>query len=119
MRAIRDYLAMLPGVLTFRANTGALPVGDRFVRFGIEGFPDLFGSMPWCWLTDRPLHACRYGHGGVRTGGHGPRPWALEVKRPGAKRSPTQLAMAATLEAAGWLYACVESVADVQRALGR
>jgi len=115
LRAVRDYLTLLPGVVVIRQNTGMLPIEGRFVRFGIEGFPDLFGSVPWCYRLKTP----QIRPDGAPCGACGPRPFAFEIKRPGGKRSPAQLAMAATLEAAGWLYACVESVEQVQAVLGR
>jgi len=114
LRAVLDFLAMLPGVVSFRQNTGALPVGKRFVRFGVKGMPDVLGSVPWCYSLSVPAFRCPSKHGF-----HGSRAMALEIKRPGGERSPAQLAMAATLEAAGWLYACVESLEQVQEALGR
>lgn len=34
------------GALAYRNNTGAAWMGDRFVRFGVVGMPDILGYLP-------------------------------------------------------------------------
>jgi len=46
VKAILAYLAMHPGkVFAWKNNTGALPVGNRFVRYGRRGSPDILGVV--------------------------------------------------------------------------
>lgn len=45
-RAILDYLALFPlKVFAWRANTGAMKVDRRFVRFNIQGAADITGVL--------------------------------------------------------------------------
>jgi hypothetical protein len=46
LRACLDYLAAR-GIFAWRNNTGAVRVeGNRFIRFGVKGSPDILGVMP-------------------------------------------------------------------------
>lgn len=36
------YVTSLPGSFGFRMNTGAVQDGDRFIRYGLKGQPDIF-----------------------------------------------------------------------------
>ena len=125
LRAVLDFLALQPGVIAWRMNTGMAMLPGRGgqlqpVRFGVKGLPDVLGSVAWCWRSFVPARVDRRcDHGLGCTGVHGPRPFAFEVKRRGGQRSPAQLAMAATLETAGWLVAVVTSVDEVRAVLGR
>ena len=40
--AILIYVTSLPGSYGFRMNTGAVKDGDRFIRYGVKGQPDIF-----------------------------------------------------------------------------
>jgi hypothetical protein len=73
LRSIRIRLLHRFGIRLFRRNVGALRDGERFIRFAAPGQADL-------WGIDR--HA---------------RHWELEVKAPGKKPTPAQLA---------WLKEC-------------
>jgi hypothetical protein len=46
LRACLDYLAAR-GIFAWRNNTGGARVeGNRFIRFGVKGSPDILGVMP-------------------------------------------------------------------------
>lgn len=45
LKACLDVLAA-KGVFAWKHQTGALPVGKRFIRFGKLGSPDIIGIMP-------------------------------------------------------------------------
>lgn len=85
-RAILERLALIPGLVVWRSNTGVSRSGGRFVRFGIKGQGDITGLLP----------------GGKRL--------ELEVKLPGGKVSPEQVEFGARINAAGGLWAVVRSV---------
>lgn len=40
------HLLELLGIPHWRANTGAAKLGDRYVRFGEKGQPDILGILP-------------------------------------------------------------------------
>lgn len=78
----------------WRLNTGALPVGKRFVRFGVPGSADILGVIP---PSGRAL--------------------AVEVKRPGGRISPTQVAWLDLFRSAGGLALVVHSIEELRLAL--
>ena len=95
-KAILDYLR-LRSILAVRFNTGATAIPARagkkarFIRYGLRGAADII-----CW----------------------PRPnegdtWWLEVKRPGEKQSPAQIAFQKLVESHGHRYAVVTDLQDV------
>ena len=109
-RAILDYLALVPGVVVWRNNVGAMfgqHKGKRWaVRFGAPGLSDIIGwrsevlgdkSHQW---RSRPVFL------------------AIEVKRPGGKLSKEQAAFLNRVMQAGGIAFVAESVDDVSRALG-
>lgn len=36
------YVTSLPNTFAFRMNAGAVQDGDRFIRYGLKGQPDIF-----------------------------------------------------------------------------
>ena len=90
---ILGHIGARPYLRVWRQNTGAMQVGDRFVRFGINGAADITGVL-----------AC-----GMRL--------ELEVKRPGGKQSKDQRRFQGVMDAMGALYAVVDSVESVDRVL--
>jgi hypothetical protein len=85
------------GLKVWRSNTGAF-TGEhngrkRFIRFGEPGMSDLFALLP----TGR--FAC------------------VEVKRPGAKPTPAQLAFLMEINAAGGFALWASSAATVDHAI--
>lgn len=107
--AILAYLALVPGVVAWRNNTGAMfgaHKGKRWaVRFGHPGLSDILG-----WKQEKfiNLHA----HGFTA------RFLALEVKRPQKHASPAQQAFLDAVRAAGGIAGVVRSVDDARRLLG-
>jgi hypothetical protein len=114
LRAILGYLALVPGVVAWRQNTGAMygvHKGKRWaVRFGPRGAADITG-----WRTLSCYVALE---GGFEVD---PRPIAqrleIEIKRPGAKLRPEQEAFLSQARKAGALAFVASSVADVQKVL--
>ena len=45
LKSCLEYLD-IRGIYHWRQNTGALKVGNRFVRFGIPGVSDILGILP-------------------------------------------------------------------------
>jgi hypothetical protein len=95
------YLRSRPDVVAWRVNTGAM-VGEykgkrRFVRFGEPGQSDIQG-----YLTAEPW----------------PRPFFLEVKRPGGKLTPAQLQFLVQRRADGCLAGAAWSADDAGWVLG-
>lgn len=96
-REILAYLALVPEVVAWRNNTGAMfgeHKGKKWaVRFGKKGLPDIIG-----WQTCFGL-ACFL---------------AIEVKRPGQKASPEQAAFLSQVRAAGGIALVAHSLDDVR-----
>lgn len=96
-KAILERLALIPGLVFWRSNSGVSRSGGRFVRFGLPGQGDITGILP------------------------GGRRFELEVKTATGKLSPEQVEFGAKVNAAGGLWACVRSVdeacAVIERAL--
>lgn len=88
-----DYLR-LTNTLHWRANTGALEIGGRYVRFNAPGTPDIL-------IVLSPT--------GKLCG--------VEVKSPTGRLRPEQEAFGRNLEAAGGAYLVVRSLADLVRGL--
>ena len=91
LHAILDYLA-LRGITAWRVNSGATKIGDRYIRFGKKGMADILGILK---PNGRLL--------------------AIEVKRPGGRATPEQLAFLKQVNDAGGLgfVACsVEKVIE-------
>ena len=78
----------------WRANTGAVRIGGRFVRFGVKGQADLTGVLP----------------GGVRL--------EIEVKSATGRPSEAQRNFRAMIERFGGVYVLARSVGDVIDAIG-
>ncbi len=76
-----------------RMNSGAAKVGNRFIRFGFKGCPDVLGMM-----KDGRLLAC-------------------EVKAPGGRLRPEQAAFLELVGAAGGLAFVARNCRDVFDAL--
>ena len=86
--AILNYLNLAPGKW-FRSNTGAVQIGNRFIRFGTPGCPDIIG--------------CIYG-----------RFVGLEIKTAKGRQNKNQKEFQRQLEEDGkGLYFVVRSVDDV------
>jgi len=77
-----------------RMNSGAAKVGNRFIRFGFRGCPDVLGM-----LKDGRLLAC-------------------EVKAPKGRLRPEQAAFLEVVRAAGGLAFVARNCLDVFSALG-
>lgn len=91
-RAILDYLATVSGCVAWRANTGAVSTGERFVRFGPKGQADIIGCYRGRFL-------------------------ACEVKQAGKRPTAEQVAFLAAINQAGGITCVATSVEDVRRAL--
>ena len=89
VKACLEYLR-LRRIFCWRNNTGALPVGDRLVRFGRKGSGDVFALLP------------------------GGRFCSIEAKRPGNKPTAHQAAFAQEVRAAGGVALCVYSVGELE-----
>lgn len=61
------------GIVVWRNNTGALPVENRFVRFGLPGSPDIIGHIPE-WKLMREGMAVPFYWEVKRSGGGSGRP---------------------------------------------
>lgn len=85
-------LLQLHGVFHLRNNTGATKIGDRYIRFGAPGSPDIL--------------ACIQG-----------RFWGIEVKRPGGKLSDDQKAVGLAIANAGGIYLVVHDIKELDDAL--
>lgn len=93
-KACFQYLAVVRRWHVWRNNTGAVPVGQRFVRFGQIGSSDLLAVIP---PTGRLL--------------------ACEVKRPGCKATEVQASWLASVRGAGALAIIVTGIDDLRRQL--
>ena len=108
VRAILDYLATRRDVVAWRNNVGAVTEGERFIRFGVKGLPDIIGwqaVIADLATNDVPafLPYARF--------------LALEVKAPGAPIRPQQAAFLERARAAGCLAFVARSIDDVRRGL--
>ena len=96
-KACLDLLT-LHGVWHYRNNTGAVAAThkgkSRFVRFGAKGAPDIV-----CVIHGRYV--------------------GLELKAPGRKQTPDQIAFERSLTAAGGVYLVVRDVAELNAYLAR
>ena len=104
-RAILAYLRTVPGVYAFRCNSRVVRMPgkagrERLVRFGVKGLPDIL-----LWRSER--------HGDQTVARFG----AIEVKRPGGKPSPEQVAFLDLLRRAGGIAVLATCVEDVAKAL--
>lgn len=108
LRAILDYLATRRDVVAWRNNVGAVKEGERFIRFGMKGLPDIIG---WKRLDivvpghplDLTLHPAAF--------------LAIEVKAHGAPIRPEQAAFLEQARAAGCIAFVARSIEDVIRGL--
>lgn len=106
LAAIRARLALIPGVVLFRNNTGMLrDRRDTPVRYGLAvGSADLIGSVR---VEALPLIGARKPSAIEFTTTRGPmtiaRSLAIEVKRPGEKPTEAQVRWLAMVTAAGWI----------------
>ena len=92
-RQILDWLAA-EGIFSIRFNTGAVKMGQRFVRFGTAGCADIL--------------ACPQGR---------PPVW-IEVKSATGRQRLEQRSFQNAVELAGHTYTIVRSLEDVQEVLG-
>jgi penicillin-binding protein-related factor A (putative recombinase) len=92
---IINALNRFPGVMVWRANTGAIKIDRRFVRFGVPGQADITGVY------------------------HGRRV-EIEVKKPGKLSTLTdnQRAFLESIKAHGGVVAVVTSLDEAMDALG-
>lgn len=111
---IRAIFARIPWVLIYRSNTGALrDANGRLVRYGLcDGAADLVGIVTCRYVTDEIRQTV------VDVG----RFLAIEVKRPGEKPRPEQLAFLNRVRnmggVAGWCSSVAGAVAIVHEARG-
>jgi len=104
-RAIRETLALMPGVWITRCNTGKLQdIVGRWVTYGLgDGTPDLIGSV-LCYgrLREEPADCCTFFSIG--------RWFAIEVKAPGNSPEPWQYAWGYALQRRGGYWGWADSV---------
>jgi hypothetical protein len=116
-RAILAYLKLVPGVVAWRNNVGAVKEGTRFVRFGFPGLSDISG-----WVSRKALGpSCNCGATGLISHKHEvmvATPLYVEVKRPGTHPTAEQQAFLDSVKAAGGISVIARNVEDVRRALG-
>lgn len=86
------YVTSLPGSFGFRMNTGAVQDGDRFVRYGLKGQPDIFLILNGRFI-------------------------GIEVKTRTGRQSEAQKQWQRNCERAGGLYILARSVDDVRNRL--
>lgn len=98
-------LLALRGVVAFRQNTGAARYGDRYVRFGTPGAPDVLGLLP--------------AHTDPATGERHPagRLLGVEAKAGSGRLSPPQRAWHAAARAAGGFVCVARSVTELDHLL--
>lgn len=88
-------------------SAGLINTGDRYIRLGRTGLPDILGFtkdaelVPWSSYKER-----------------GGQIIACEVKRPGGKPEPHQQRFLDRVKAAGGIAFCATCVEDVERELG-
>ena len=83
------YVTSLPGAFGFRMNTGAVRDGDRFIRYGLKGQPDIFLILKGRFI-------------------------GIEVKTRTGRQSEAQMQWQRNCERAGGLYILARSVDDVE-----
>ena len=83
------YVTSLPGSFGFRMNTGAVQDGDRFIRYGLKGQPDIFLILKGRFI-------------------------GIEVKARTGRQSEAQKQWQRNCERAGGLYILARSVDDVR-----
>lgn len=92
LRACLDYLKLV-GALAIRANSGAVKVGGRFVRFNsAKGCSDILACLAGRWVS-------------------------VEVKAPDGRLTPDQGEFLDDVRRAGGVALCVRSVAELAAAL--
>lgn len=83
-------------VFTWRQNTGVAKMGNRSVRFGVPGAPDIMMIVaPWGTVV------------------------GVEVKSATGRQSPEQKRFQAAMEARGGVYCLARSVVDVDNTLAQ
>ena len=107
MKAILAYLRVVPGVVAWRQNTGAMfgeHNGKRWaVRFGVPGMSDILGWRSLrLKILDAPIAQAL----------------AIEVKREGTHPTVEQQAFLETVRRAGGIALVARNVDDVRRGLG-
>lgn len=117
--AIRSELTRRDDVVLFRNNVGMLKDGTgRPVKYGLGvGSADLIGSVTVDILTGDLVDCPLVIDGApIHYPGHRrttiARSLAIEVKRPGKKRTPEQIAWGELVTRMGWIYGVATSVAD-------
>lgn len=95
VRAAVPYL-LASGIPCYRSNTGATRIGDRFIRFGIPGSPDIIGIMPG---TGQFL--------------------GIECKMPGRYLSQSQKAFQSVIERNGGIYIVARTMDDIDAVVSR
>jgi hypothetical protein len=103
-KAILDYLAA-KHVLAFRMNSGQAKMGDRYVRFGVQGMADIL-AFPQIRIFSKVSN-------GVIT----PLPVWIECKDSKGKQSELQKSFQAQVEDEGHRYILARSIEDVEDAV--
>lgn len=98
-RQILDWLK-LSRIFHFRLNVGAQKFGDRFVRFGFVGLPDIV-----CIVSNRLVNP---GMGQFV---------ALEIKGPNGELSRSQVDVGEQIKRAGGRYFVIHSLDEAQLAI--
>ena len=88
------HLLTIHNIPHFRNNTGGTKIGERFVRFGTAGWPDIIAVLP------------------------GGRFLGVECKRPGAIQSDAQIEVQAKIQRVGGIYALIDDPAKLFAILG-
>lgn len=91
LRACLDHLSN-KRVFHWRTNTGAFKTGERFIRFGVPGVPDILACVKGQML-------------------------GIEVKGPSGEQSQAQKEFQTALEQAGGRYLLIRSVEELIHAL--
>ncbi len=89
LKSILQYLNMIPNVVCWRCNNGAVKIGERFLRFSPNGIPDILGFVS------------------------GGRFLAIEVKSKSGKLSKEQKEWRDRMESYGCIYILARSIEDV------
>lgn len=94
-QVVRECLKLLhaQGIFAWRNNTGAVSIGNRFVRYGYTGSADIIGLMPCGQFL------------------------AVECKAPGGKQSSAQKIFQEKIETNGGRYLLVDSASKLQELL--
>jgi hypothetical protein len=88
LKACLELLVALH-IFSWRNNSGAVQIGERFLRYGLKGSADILGVLP----SGRFL--------------------AIECKAPGGVQSPNQKWFQQKIEINGGVYLLVESAAEL------